>query len=110
MGSPFAIFAHAHQSGPVPRPGKCIKQQPDQLEASPGREEAVEIGQTVGEAVGDTFDAMEWKAAHGGETGHSGGFHVDKGGSVGGGEAAFFGFIGDPGAGGEPEGWSFLRG
>ncbi|WP_348261123.1 hypothetical protein P8935_15085 [Telmatobacter sp. DSM 110680] len=66
-------------------------------------DETIEIRHFSVEGITYAFDRIEGNAAHGSESGDGGGFHVDKGRFVGGGEAAFFGLVGYAGTGGEPE-------
>ena len=74
------------------------------MKLAAGREKAIEIGETIGVAVTHAFDAIERDAAHGGEAGDGGCFHIDEAGVVvGGGEALFFGEVGNHGAGEKPE-------
>ena len=49
-----------------------------------GERNRLKSGRRSCEAVADAFDAVKRDAAHGGEAGDGGGFHVDEGGVVGG--------------------------
>src|SRR5579863_1368037 len=102
-----AIFAHPDERVPVARPQERKKGKPGEIELAGVLavlgDELIEVWQIVGEAVTHTFDAVEGDLTHKGEAGNGGGFHIDEGGVVSGGEAAFFLLVGDDGAGDEPD-------
>jgi len=102
LGSLVAIFAHSDEGGPVPGAENRKKNQAGHVQLAVGADKAVEIREFVVEAVADALDGVEGDAAHEGEAGDGGGLHIDQVGAVVGGEAQFFGFVGDDGTGDEP--------
>ncbi len=103
LGSLSTIFAHLDECGPYPGPKESKKNKLWGLELAVCVDEAVEIGQLSVERIAHTLDGVERDAAHGSKAGDGGRFHINQGGFVGGGEAAFFRLVGDAGTGGKPE-------
>jgi len=99
----FYYFRPSAQPLPVPRAEQGKKREPGSLKMSARREKAIEIRQSVAEAVAYAFDAIKRDGLDGREAGHGGCFHVHEGGGViRFGEALLLHIAGDFGTGDEP--------
>ena len=103
LGSLSTIFAHFDECGPYPWSKESKKNKLRGLKLAVCVDKAIEIRQFGVERIAYALDGVERDAAHGGEAGDRGSFHVDQGGLVGGCKTALFGLVGDTGTGGKPE-------
>src|ERR1039458_1506782 len=77
-----AILAHPRQCGPVPGSEQGKKDESNQPDFPICRNKSIEVRQLVRVSVADPFYAIKRNAAHLGQAGDSGGFHIHQAGSV----------------------------
>ena len=82
LGSSLTIFTYPDERRPVPRAKNGKKSKPGELKLACSREESIEIGQVIVEAIAYALYRVERNGAHGGEARNGSGFHVDERGAI----------------------------
>src|ERR1700676_2607028 len=103
LGSLPAILAHSDECGPVPRAKSNKKNERPQLELAVWPNKTIEIGHAVVQAVAYPLDAIERNFTHRSHAGHGSCLHIPQRGVVSAGQAPLLGFVGNAGAGNQPQ-------